>query len=98
MSSVFHGEPGGHARSVRDVTFGTPKRPSTGTVKGHKPLLTDAEILEMRALSEFSGWTREQLMARFVVDYDMVYRVLSGVTRSRLVATRKHLPKNLEPA
>lgn len=97
MSSVYHGEPG-WSKGASHATYATPKRPSTGTEKGHTPLLTDAQILEMRALSEFAGWNRERLMQRFGVDNDMVYRVLSGVTRSRLVATRKHLPKNLEAA
>lgn len=97
MSSVYHGEPG-WSKGASHATYATPKRPSTGTQKGHTPLLTDAQILEMRALDEFEGWSTKRLQLRFGVDADMVRRVLQGVTRAKLVPTRKHLPKDLEAA
>lgn len=60
--------------------------------RGAPPLLSDAQILEMRALHDFAGWRPKRLQQRFGVDAGMVKRVLSGITRSRLVATREHLP------
>lgn len=61
--------------------------------RGTPPLLSDDQILEMRALHDFAGWSPKRLQLRFAVDADMVKRVLSGITRSRLVATRAHLPE-----
>lgn len=60
--------------------------------RGRPPLLADAQILELRALAEFAGWQPGRLAARFGVDLSMVKRILSGVTRARLVAKREHLP------
>lgn len=51
----------------------------------------------MRALGDFARFSNLQLSERFEVDMDMVNRVISGVTRSRLVATRKHLPEGVTP-
>lgn len=62
------------------------------TPAGRTPLLPDDKILELRALSEFAGWSARSLSLRFGIDLDAVRRFLSGVTRSRLVATRAHLP------
>jgi hypothetical protein len=64
--------------------------------RGAHSLMTDAQILEARALSEFAGWSRASLEERFGVDTATMKRVLSGVTRSRLVASRKHLPADVE--
>lgn len=85
-----------HRRQV-DSLATTTRRNTTPKVRGHKPLLSDAQILEMRALSDFAGFSNLQLSDRFDVDMDMVNRVISGVTRSRLVATRKHLPEGVTP-
>lgn len=60
--------------------------------RGAPPLLSDAQILEMRALHDFAGWSSKRLQQRFGVDEGMVKRVLDGITRSRLVAKREHLP------
>lgn len=60
--------------------------------RGRAPLLTDAQILEMRALAEFAGWSQQALALRFNVDLSAVRRFLSYVTRSRLVPRREHLP------
>lgn len=57
--------------------------------------LTDAQILELRALSEFAGWTNKQLQDRYGLDAVSINRYVGGITRSRLVATRKHLPKEI---
>lgn len=85
-----------HRRQVDSLATAT-RRSDPPKVRGHKPLLSDAQILEMRALSEFAGFRNLQLSERFAVDMDMVNRVISGVTRSRLVATRKHLPEGVTP-
>ena len=60
--------------------------------RGRSPLLPDDKILELRALAEFAGWDAARLAERFGVDLPMVKRILSGITRARLVATRAHLP------
>lgn len=60
--------------------------------RGIAPQLSDDQILEMRALHDFAGWHPKRLRERFGVDEGMVKRVPSGITRSRLVATREHLP------
>lgn len=60
--------------------------------QGIKPLLTDNEILEVRALSEFAGWACDALMLRYGVNKSMIQRVVTGITRSRLVASPGHLP------
>lgn len=85
-----------HRRQV-DSLATAKRRSDPPKVRGQKPLLSDAQILEMRALSEFAGFRNLQLSERFAVDMDMVNRVISGVTRSRLVATRKHLPEGVTP-
>lgn len=97
MSSMYHGEPGWGGGPASQTLLARPRRASTGT-KGNRCLMTDAQILEMRALSEFASWSRAKLQLRYGVDANMVERVLSGLTRSRLVATRKHLPADLEVA
>ena len=68
-----------------------PMKTST-KVRGHAPLLTDAQILEMRALSQFASWSRNRLMARYGIDAATCDRYLNGITRSRLVAKPCHLP------
>lgn len=50
----------------------------------------------MRALSDFAGFSNLQLSDRFDVDMDMVNRVISGVTRSRLVAARKSRMRDVQ--
>lgn len=68
-------------------------RPAVQTKpRGRAPLLSNAQILEMRALAEFAGWSNKRLRERFGVNDSNVRRVLDGITRSRLVATREHLP------
>lgn len=61
-------------------------------VQGRPPLLTDAQILELRALADFAGWANDALALRYGIDQASVRRYVSGITRSRLVATRAHLP------
>ncbi|MBB3017645.1 hypothetical protein FHR70_000685 [Microvirga lupini] len=80
----------GYAKT--DHTATAAKSKATGKIRGNAPLMTDEQILECRALDQFAGWGTEQLQRRYGVDAAMIQRVLSGITRSRLVATRKHLP------
>lgn len=68
---------------------------SSGNIRGRAPLLTDAQILELRALSQFAGWSRARLMKRYGIDEHAADRFLSGITRSRLVAKPCHLPAEI---
>lgn len=97
MSSLFHGVQGFNVVSGMLVNNKT-KRPGKGGFRGVSPMLSDEQILELRALSQFAGWCCDRLMARYGVDKAMIDRVLSGVTRSRLVATLRHLPEGVTPA
>lgn len=72
-------------------------KPKKGGSQGCAPLLSDEHILELRALYEFAGWKPDALALRFKVDKAMVKRVTEGFTRSRLVATLKHLPDGVKP-
>ncbi len=96
MSSHFHGVQGFNFEAGA-VMNQRAARPSTGTVQGKPSLLTDEQILELRALSQFAGWRCDALMARYGVDRAMIDRVVSGVTRSRLVASPRHLPDGVTP-
>lgn len=101
MSHKFYSTNQGHARMAGLPTVSVlakPAKKSKGTPSGNPPLLTDEQILEVRALSQFAGWGRAALAKRYGVKADMIDRVLSGITRSRLVATRKHLPADVEAA
>lgn len=98
MSSKYHGTNATHAIWITPASPTPPSRRATGAVRGRAPLLTDAQILEMRALSEFAEWGTKRLQLRFRVDAEAVRRILLGITRSKLVASRKHLPKDLEAA
>ena len=91
MSGRFHGVVGMNVL-IGGLINQTPVRPSKGGVRGNAPLLTDNQILELRALSQYAGWGCDRLMARYGVDKDMIWRVVEGVTRSRLVASPRHLP------
>lgn len=97
MSSVFHGADGFYGSRVSSNFYDTlPVRKPEPQTRGKRPILTDAQILELRALDQFAGWGRAKLMSRYGVDAPTVIRILSGVTRSRLIATRQHLPADLE--
>lgn len=69
--------------------------PKAPNARGRAPLLDDAQILEIRALSQFAGWGQGRLAERYGVGLDAIKRFLSGVTRSRLVAKREHLPADV---
>uniref|UniRef100_A0AAU6W2J0 Uncharacterized protein n=1 Tax=Pseudomonas phage Touem01 TaxID=3138548 RepID=A0AAU6W2J0_9VIRU len=97
MSSVFHGADVFYGSRVSSNFYDTlPVRKPEPQTRGKHPILTDAQILELRALDQFAGWGIARLMARYSVNKPTVTRILSGVTRSRLIATRQHLPANLE--
>jgi hypothetical protein len=95
MSGKHSGEPFSAGRQA--ASNAAPLKPRKGTIQGNAPLLTDAQILELRALHDFAGWNRDALMLRYGVDKDMIQRVVTGITRSRLVATLKHLPAGVKP-
>lgn len=95
MSSKYHGTPDTH---VTWIGTGTPVQKRKGGIRGRTPTLTDAQILELRALNEFAGWGAKALRARFGLGSEAVQRILQGVTRGKLVPTRKHLPQELEAA
>lgn len=94
MSALFHGVQGFNVEAGAMINE-KPLPPRKGGSQGHKPLLTDEQILELRALAQFAGWPCERLMARYGVDKAMIQRVVAGVTRSRLVATLRHLPEGV---
>jgi hypothetical protein len=66
-----------------------PKRPHSG--------LTDAQILEARALYEFAGWSNKRVAEHTGLDLATVKRITSGATGAKLFATIKHLPDGVEP-
>lgn len=81
----------GHSAATMPGTAAKAQR-KVGEPRGRKPLLSDEKILELRALAEFAGWRTDALALRFEIDQAAVRRYASGVTRSRLAATRAHLP------
>ncbi|WP_443698603.1 hypothetical protein [Pseudomonas sp.] len=97
MSRLLSGEPLLSGRQAASTMTGTARKPRTGGSQGCAPLLSDEQILELRALYQFAGWAPDALMLRFKVDKHMVKRVTEGFTRSRLVATLKHLPAGVKP-
>lgn len=95
MSGRYAGEPMSSARSISlNANLPTARK---GGNRGPAPLLTDQQILEVRALAQFAGWGCDRLSSRYGVDNAMIQRVVSGVTRSRLVATLRHLPDGVKP-
>lgn len=96
MSSLFHGVQG-YSSAAGLVINQAPAPRRKGGSQGHTPLLTDEQILEVRALSQFAEWGYDRLSSRYGVDKAMIHRVVSGVTRSRLVATLRHLPAGVTP-
>lgn len=59
---------------------------------GRKRLLTDAQVLELRALYEFGGWSLSKIRERFGLDVDSAKRYAHGVTRRTVIATPADLP------
>lgn len=59
--------------------------------------LTDAQILEGRALFEFAGWVNKRIASHMNLDLETVKRITSGRTGAKLFATVKHLPAGVEP-
>lgn len=77
----------------RTDALATAAKPRKSACKGdQRLLLTDAQILELRALSQFAGWCRERLMERYGINADAANRYLMGISRARLVAKPEHLP------
>jgi hypothetical protein len=97
MSSKYNGAPATHTTWIGTASPCSKRKPKGGN-RGRAPLLTDAQILEMRALNEFAGWSAKRLQVRFAVNAEAVRRILQGQTRVNLIATRNHLPQDLEAA
>ena len=62
---------------------------------GHAPHVSDEQLLEMRALHDFGGWSKERVANRYGLDEGQVKRYLGYITRARLVAKREHLPEGV---
>ena len=75
-----------------DQTATARKSKATGAPRGRSPILTDSQILELRALSDFAGWSRQRLMRHYGIDGPTADRYRSGQTRAKLIATPEHLP------
>ncbi len=74
------------ALAVRKV----PKPARTG---GTGTLLTDAQVLEARALHEFGGRSISDIARRYSLEYGYARRLLDYTVRSKLIAKREHLPR-----
>jgi hypothetical protein len=57
--------------------------------RAFKTLMTDAQVLECRALAEFEGKTTQELADRYGVKRDYMYKLLSYTTRSKLIPRQK---------
>jgi uncharacterized protein (DUF433 family) len=55
--------------------------------------MTDAQVLEARALVELAGWTTTEVIARYpAVKRSTVSGILEYLTRGRLIPKAIHLP------
>jgi len=75
-----------------DQTATARKSKATGAARGPSTILNDSQILELRALSDFAGWSRQRLMRHYGIDWSTADRYLSGQTRAKLIAKPEHLP------
>lgn len=67
------------------------------TGKGGNPILTDAQVLEARALQDFADWDLDQVQARFpAIKRDTLKAILDYRNRSRLIPKEHHLPSGVE--
>jgi uncharacterized protein (DUF433 family) len=67
------------------------------TGKGGKPLMTDAQVLEARALQDFADWSLDQVQERFPqIQRDTLKAILDYRNRSRLIPKEHHLPTGVE--
>lgn len=59
----------------------------------HRQTMTDAQVLEARALVELAGWTTIEAVARYPdVKRSTVTGILEYRTRGRLIPKAIHLP------
>lgn len=59
----------------------------------HRQTMTDAQVLEARALVELAGWTTTDVIARYPnVKRSTVSGILEYLTRGRLIPKAIHLP------
>lgn len=62
-----------------------------------RALMTDAQVLEARALQEFADWSNEQVCARFpAINKRTMDSILDYRNRSRLIPKATHLPDGVE--
>ena len=67
-------------------------RPQSGR-GGAAKTMSDAHVLEARALELFAGWERHRIAARYPdVKQSTLYRILDGLNRVQLIAKPCHLP------
>lgn len=58
-----------------------------------RPLLTDTQILEIRALDIFHGMKKRKISESLGIDLGAVSRVVDGFTKGALIPSRKNLPE-----
>lgn len=69
----------------------------TMTGKGGRPIMTDEQVLEARALQDFADWSLDEIMARFPdIKRETMRQVLDYLNRSRLIPQPHHLPDGVE--
>jgi len=55
-------------------------------------VLSDVQILQIRALKEFAGWKAPKIAEHFGIDISKVYKIVSYEQRSKLIPKRTDLP------
>ena len=61
------------------------------------PLMTDAEVLEARALHEFAEFSHAAIRARYGLARRYSQQLLKYETRSKLIPKPCHLPAGVRP-
>lgn len=96
----FHVMPLGSAllHSISEKVLAEERQVKAAARKAPKPdpayrtLLTDAQVLEARALHEFGGRSISDIARRYSLEYGYARRLLDYTVRSKLIAKREHLP------
>lgn len=60
--------------------------------KGHKTILNEQQIKELRALMDYRGWESIQIQARYGIDADTARRYMQGITRAKIKYSAEDLP------
>lgn len=62
-----------------------------------RAIMTDAQVLEARALQEFADWSNAQVSERFpAINTRTLDAILDYRNRSRLIPKKTHLPAGVE--